>query len=142
MDEQSRIPTTASGRLQLTNWAIGVVNDVSLANQCAQALEADGFAAREICIVPGATALQQLRSAQRQAQRERAATRAVAAVEDAFKDVEPARSALVAEAQAAHTLIGAHVPQREQIDRIRNTFEEHQVHHLYLFRPTSAARLI
>src|SRR6516164_3986976 len=57
MDEQTRLPTSSAGRLHVTDWAIGVVDDAAVASECARALEDEGFAAHEICIVPGAMAL-------------------------------------------------------------------------------------
>jgi hypothetical protein len=60
---------------------------------------------------------------------------------DAIREAGPIRDALETEARGRHTLLGIHVPDTEQIDGVRNTLEEHQVHHLYLFEPTIITRL-
>jgi hypothetical protein len=141
MDEQTRLPTSSAGRLHVTDWAIGVVDDAAVASECARALEDEGFAAHEICIVPGAMALQQLQTAQWQEDHERILARTFDRIGEALQEGAPVREAFEAEAQAGHTFIGIHVPQSEQIDRVRNTLDEHQVHDLYLFWPTAITRL-
>jgi hypothetical protein len=139
--EQTQLPTDSSGQLRLTDWAIGVVDDDSLARDCAQVLEEEGIAARDICIVPGATALQQLRQAQQLERDKRPLGRMRDAVGDAIREGEPVRNDLEAEAHAGHTFVGIHVPDSDQMDDIRNILEEHQIHHLYLFEPTMITRL-
>ncbi|MGO8950635.1 MAG: hypothetical protein ACLQUY_23885 [Ktedonobacterales bacterium] len=139
--EPTRLPTNSSGQLRLTHWAIGVVNDMSLARNCAQALEEEGIAAQDICIVPGATALQQLKTAQQLEQAENVLERVLDEVGDAVKQAEPVRDDLETAARAGHIFLGIHVPDSNQIDAIRNTLDEQQVHHLYLFEPTMITRL-
>ena len=139
--EQTQLPTDSSGHLLLTNWAIGVVDDESLARDCAQVLEEEGIAARDIRIVPGATVLQQLRQAQQLERDKHPLDRIWDAVGDAIREGEPVRNDLEAQAHAGHTFIGIHMPDSEQMDTIRNTLEEHQVQHLYLFSPTMITHL-
>ena len=140
--EQTRLPTTSSGQLQLTDWAIGVVHDPALARRCAHALEEAGTAPADICIVPGATALQQLQTAQQLERHENVLQRFREAAEDALRQAELVRDELETEARAGRTLLGIHLPDSEQIDSIRNTLEEHQVHHLYLFEPMMISHLL
>jgi hypothetical protein len=142
MSEQARLPSSSAGRLQLTDWAIGVVNDATVASACGRALEEEGFPAQEICIVPGATALQQLQAAQGQEQHERVLARTHDLVGEAIREDAPVRAVFEKEARAGHTLLGVHLPESEQVSRVRDTLEEFQVHHLYLFWPTVITQLI
>jgi hypothetical protein len=142
MVEQTRLPTNSSGQLHFTDWAIGVVDDVLQARDCAQALEEEGMAALDICIVPGATALQQLLTARQEKQEEHLLERVRDVVLDALKEAAPVRDDFETEARAGHTFLGIHVPDSNQIDSFRNTLEEHQVHHMYLFEPTMITRLM
>ncbi len=141
MEEQSRLPMSPAGRLHLTDWAIGVVDDASAARECARALEDDGFAAYDICIVPGETALQQMRAAQWQEDHERVLARTFDRASEAIREGAPVRQIYEAEAQAGHTFIGVHVSESEQIGRVRDTLDSYQVHDLYVFWPTVLARL-
>jgi hypothetical protein len=141
MDEQTRLPTSAAGRLHLTDWAIGVVDEPSVAIECAHMLEDEGFPAATICIVPGATALQQLRAAQGQEDHERVLARTFDRMSEAMREGAPVRQTFETEAQAGHTFIGIHVPQSEQIGRVRDTLAAFPVHDLYVFWPTVITRL-
>jgi hypothetical protein len=141
MDEQTRLPTSSAGRLHLTDWAIGVVDDPTVASECARTLEDHGFPASDICVVPGATALQQMQAAQWQEEHERVLARTFDRIDEALREGAPVRQALEVEAQAGHTLIGLHVPQSEQISLVRDTMNDFQVHDLYVFWPTVITRL-
>ena len=140
--EQTHLPTNSSGKLHLTDWAIGVVDDDLEARNCAQAIEEGGVAAIDICVVPGPTALQQLLTARQEKQEEQLLERVRDVVLDALKEAGPVRDDFESEARAGHTFLGIHVPDSNQIDSFRNTLAEHQVHHMYLFEPTMITRLM
>jgi hypothetical protein len=140
--EQTHLPTNSSGKLHLTDWAIGVVDDDLEARKCAQAIEEGGVAAIDICVVPGPTALQQLLTARQEKQEEQLLERVRDVVLDALKEAGPVRDDFESEARAGHTFLGIHVPDSNQIDSFRNTLAEHQVHHMYLFEPTMITRLM
>ena len=141
MDEQVRLPTSAAGRLLLTDWMIGVVDDASSAEQCARALESAGFAAHDICIVPPATALQQLTAAQWQEEHERVFAVTFDRRLEALREGAPARDAFEAQAAADHTVIGVYVTDEDQLRHVLSALGAFPVHDLYVFWPSNMSRL-
>ncbi len=141
MDEQVRLPTSAAGRLLLTDWIIGVVDDASSAEQCARTLESAGFAAPDICIVSPATALQQLQAAQWQEEHERIFAVTFDRRLEALREGALVRDTFEAQAAAGHPFIGVHVSDEDQLGRVLSALGACPIYDLYVFWPSEMRRL-
>lgn len=142
--ERTDLPLTPHGKLNLTNWVIGTVADIEAAQACVEALTSAGFADEDVLVESTATALRQLRTAaeREQDRNERPLARLMHSVAESFTGQTPALyDGYVAEAQAGRTFVGAHDPQGNQIDRIRNVFVEHGARYIHLFEPEDVRQL-
>jgi len=137
------LPTSANGRLKLSNWVIATVPSALVAETCAQSLEEAGFAADDVLVESGATALRQLQAEEDSLRHASALARLVTTVEDAISEVSvhEMRDRYVADAQAGRAFVGAHDSQGNQVDIIRNLFVEQGASDIYYFGPTATTRL-
>ncbi|HEV8193496.1 MAG TPA: hypothetical protein VGP82_18700 [Ktedonobacterales bacterium] len=141
MSERTDFPITPHGRLKVTGWIIGVVDDMKDAEDVAHAVEAIGYPGDDVVIETGAAALLQLQRQQSHHQQGGWLVRAFENVEEAFEGREPARQAYLSEAQHGRTFLGVHMHQDDQIDALRNIFVAHGARTVYVFRPTGIGQL-
>jgi hypothetical protein len=141
MSERTGFPLSSHGKLDVTGWVIGVVDDGKDAVAIARAVEAAGFPADHIVVETGAAALLQLQTRQVSSRQDGLLARAFESIEEAFEGREPARQAFASEAQRGHTFVGVHMQQEDQIDTLRNIYVEYGSHTVYVFRPTGIGQL-
>lgn len=141
MSERTEFPMSPHGKLDVTDWVIGAVDDGEEAAEIARAIEADGFPADHVVVEPGATALLQLQTQQASNRQEGMLARAFNTFVETFEGREPARQAFESEAQRGHTFVGVHLSPNDQIDSLRNIYVEHGAHPVYVFRPTGIGQL-